>query len=639
MASIGSNRTRRLRMGANRAAEIPSNRPRAKIVTKVGVRRLVIGQIRLAWGSRFRYFYAPLRAPAVRGREWKHAIRERIRDMTRSCKDRMTLGTWLTRTAHQTVTWRTAITREAILRMAALGLAVHLTAPFALAQGGPQGPPGPAMNQQTFQERVAQAGGPVYGPVTKKLVADVRIKGNESLPEHEIFQHLRTRRDREFDPEVVQADVRRLASTGRFADVETFTEETPGGVVVTFQLQERPAIRYIRFHGNRGIGDQRLTANSGLKLGDPINRFAVREARRKTEEMYHDKGFALAQVDVVEGDKPGDRGVVLQVREGPVERIESVNFIGNTVVSDARLRTQIESKPGVLWYLLRGKVDREKINADVEKLTAYYRNLGYFNARIGREMKYDDSGKWLKLTFVIDEGPRYRIRNVSIRGADRFASEELQQALSLASGEFFNLTRMQTDVNALKDLYGGNGYIFAKVQADPRFLEEPGMLDLTYEIEEGNRWRVGEINVHIRGENPHTRESVVLNRISLRPGDIVDIREVRASERRLRYSQLFRNNPAQGVAPRIVMRAPELDELESLADESGGNSYRGQSPSGQASGGQASGGQASGGQTHSSRANGHQPNARPSTARPSTTWQPTAPRAFAPSRYTQPHSR
>lgn len=484
-------------------------------------------------------------------------IHERIRDMKRSRMDAL-------RRASQT----------AAITLVTAALIQH----SVQAQGpGPQGPP--ASTEPTFQQRVAQAGGPIYGPTTRQIVADVQIRGQESIAEHEIFQHLHTRRDREFDPEVVQADVRRLAGTGRFSDVRTFTEKTPqGGVVVIFQLRERPAIRFIRFHGNRGIGDQRLTAICGLNLGDPINRFAVREARRKTEQHYRDKGFSLAQVEVMKGDQPDDRGVVFQVREGPVERIDAVQFIGNTVVSDARLRTQIESKPGILWYFVRGQVDREKIDADVEKLTAYYRNLGYFNARVGRELEFDDAGKWLQLSFVIDEGPRYRVRNVSLAGNEKFLDPELQKALTLASGEFFNLTKMQSDVNALKDFYGGKGYIFAKVQADPRFLEEPGMLDLTYDIEEGNRFRVGEINVHIRGENPHTRESVVLNRISLRPGDIVDIREVRASERRLRYSQLFRNNPAQGVAPRIVMRTPEIEELESLAKQSGQRSYRGQSP-------------------------------------------------------------
>ena len=96
-----------------------------------------------------------------------------------------------------------------------------------------------------------------------------------------------------------------------------------------------------------------------------------------------------------------------------------------------------------------------------------------------------------------------------------------------------------TDIQMLRDLYGSQGHIFADLEAQPRFLEEPGQLDLVYKIAEGEPFRVGQINVHIAGEFPHTRRNVVLNRLSLRPGDLIDIREIRNSERRLTASQLF----------------------------------------------------------------------------------------------------
>jgi len=137
---------------------------------------------------------------------------------------------------------------------------------------------------------------------------------------------------------------------------------------------------------------------------------------------------------------------------------------------------------------------------------------------------------------------------------------------------------MQIDENALRVAYGGQGHIFADIKASPRFLEEPGQLDLVYQIEEGDMFRVGKINIHVAGDSPHTRRDVVLNRLSLRPGDIVDIREVRASERRLKASDLFVSNPAEGEPPRIVIRPPSLDEAASLAERPTDRGYRGQSP-------------------------------------------------------------
>lgn len=416
---------------------------------------------------------------------------------------------------------------------------------------------------------------------TNPLIAGVRIVGNETTEVRFIQSHLRTKKDREFDSQIVQADVARLAATGRFRDIRTYTENTQAGIIVTFQVVESPTIRYIRFLGNRGIADKVLAKQDGLDVGDPLNRFAVDEARRKIEEFYRSKGYSKCMVSIREGANPQDRGAVFDVNEGLLQRIQAVDFVGNTIASDSRLKTLIKSKPGILWYLFRGKVNTKQIDEDIDRLTAYYRNLGYFNARIGRELQYSESEKWLTITFVIDEGPRYVLRNIAVVGNRRFSTDSLMERLELKAGDYFNHAKMNQDVNSLVDVYGGQGHIYVDVQPDPRFLEEPGQLDLVYNIEEGGVWRAGRINVHIGGEHPHTRQSVVLNRMSVRPGDIIDMREIRASERRLMASQLFLNDPTTGKKPRVEIRPPELQRSLGPVAGSGSpspRSYRGQSP-------------------------------------------------------------
>lgn len=414
-----------------------------------------------------------------------------------------------------------------------------------------------------------------------RLVADVKITGNRGVSESKVYAQIRTRKDREFDPEVLQADVRRLVSTSLFRDVKTYTEETEAGVVVTFQVFERPTIRYIKFVGNRGITDKTLLKKSGLKTGEALNLYTVEEARTKLEDFYRTKGYTKIQITFLEGDDPQDQGVVMVVDEGNLERIGAVEFEGNTIADDSRLKTQIESKPGFLYYLFKGRVDRKKIDEDIEKLTTYYRSLGYFRARIGRELQYDETGKWLTLRFVIDEGPRYVVRNVSIVGNEKFQTPELEAELRLKAGEYFNLGKMERDVSSIRDLYGAQGHIYADITADPRFLEEPGQLDLIYKVKEGDVYRVGKINVHIAGEFPHTRQNVVMNRLSIRPGQVIDIREVRNSERRLKSSQLFKADPQSGEEPRIIIPPPELDEAlanRPEEDDKPRPTIRGQSP-------------------------------------------------------------
>ena len=420
--------------------------------------------------------------------------------------------------------------------------------------GAAQDPP--PIERPNFKERVWAEGGPSFTLKDGELVAEVRVEGNETVSTNQVMTMLRTRPERVFDPDVVESDVRRLASRGLFRDVKILTNRTPKGVIVTFRLTERPMIRYVRFVGNDSLREKTLRKEVGIRPGDPMNRYSVEDARRKIENLYHRRGYPKALVEIFEGDKAEDKGVVLAISEGNIERILDVEFVGNTVASDARLKTQIQSKPGYLWYFFRGKVDREKIDQDVDRLTRYYRNLGYFRARIGRELDFSASGKWLTLKFVIDEGPRYVVRNVQVNGAARYRGQDLVNYLNLKSGEPFLMAKMNQDLNQLRDLYGSQGFVYVDVQADPRFLEEPGMLDLIYNIEEGQQFRVGDINVNIAGDNPHTRRMVVMNRLGIRPGDIVDIRKIRDGERRLGASQLFETNPAMGEPPSITLGTP-----------------------------------------------------------------------------------
>lgn len=469
--------------------------------------------------------------------------------------------------------------------VAALALAVAAGWPLAaLGQFGNRFGTGAAGNSSSSRPAYRDIQIAPQGPQIE--VADVQIRGNRVTPRSEIEGLIRTRRGRIFDPEVLQSDVHSLLDRGRFSDVKTYTQQVPEGMVVIFEVLEPPKIEYVRYVGNKGsrwnvfakgISDYALDKEVGLKKGESLNVYAVEEARRRIENLYHEKGYAKAEVVVVEGDKPQDRGVVFLISEGNVERIYSTSFEGNTIATDARLKTVVKSKPGILYYF-GGKFDRRKLDEDVDLLTAYYRNLGFFRARVSREYDYNEAGNWLSVTFVIDEGPRYKVREISFVGNEKFDTVDLAGLMELQPSEYFNQDELFRDENTLKDVYGSRGHIFADIKAETVFFEEPGYVDLVYKIREGDVYRVGKINVHIAGDHPHTQRNVVLNRLSLRPGDIIDIRELRNSERRLKSSQLFLNEPAQGVTPKIVVRPPELDEV--IAANSAGAAYRGQSPDG-----------------------------------------------------------
>ena len=441
-------------------------------------------------------------------------------------------------------------------------------------------PLGPPVPPTSSNPDIAGNGAVPVGP----MVVDVRVEGNDTVKAERIRPHVKCRKGRPLDTLQVEEDVRRLLATRLFVAVRPKYIDVPGGVTVLFQVLERPTLKYVKYQGSH-LRDRTLAKQTGLKKGSIADPFSVEEARAKLEQFFRDRGHNKCRVTVAEGVNPGDKGAVFIIHEGPIPRVRHVDFINNTLASDARLRTQVSTKtpwfriPGVFkgW---KGFADPEKINSDVDTLTDYYRGLGHFSAYVSREVILDESQELADVTFVIKEGPRYSLRTISFIGQKKFTEEELRAKLKLKPGDFFDRGKMKADVDAIEEKYGAKGYVFADIEASPRFELEPGQLDLVFKVNEGRRCRVGQITVQVSGENPHTRRLAILNRLSFRPGDIMDIRKLRDSERRLQASGLFAYKPQEGKEPKVTFSPPVTDteNLVENPDDKPNGKVRGQSP-------------------------------------------------------------
>ncbi|MBN1909951.1 MAG: hypothetical protein JW818_09445 [Pirellulales bacterium] len=465
--------------------------------------------------------------------------------------------------------------------------------------GSPTANTSPTYSQYPPLEPPAQptpAGAPGLRAPAEEQVVDVQIIGNQSVGKATILSHIRTRAGRRYDRATIEKDVQRLDDTNLFADIKTSSQPAPGGRIVIFQVVERPTLRYVKFVGNQKLKKKTLLKECGLTVGGAANPFAVQEAQRKLERLYHDRGYTEARVSIYEGAKPGDPGAVFVIREGPKQRVAWADFIGNTIASDGKLRTVIESKQGFI-PVVTGSYDRRKVEEDKTRLINYYRSLGFFNAQVEPQvrfvgevglggMTFFEDHALVRVTFVINEGPRYKVRDVYFGGNKKFNTDQLGGDLKLIRGDYFNQREMETDVREIKDKYGRIGYVKADIRAEPRLLEEPGMLDLVYNIDEGHRYIAGRVEPVIAEEYPHTKLSTVLNRLSIRPGDIINIDELRASEIRLEASELFENNRYAGIYPRIVLTEPETDSQQTperegrpqIAQPPRLTRFRGQSP-------------------------------------------------------------
>ncbi|MDR1493180.1 MAG: BamA/TamA family outer membrane protein [Planctomycetaceae bacterium] len=415
-------------------------------------------------------------------------------------------------------------------------------------------------------------------------VLEVIIEGNGQAPEHSIRNKIKTMTGYPFQSQIVQEDARKLRETGSFASVNPKIQRKPEGVVVIFELVERPVFYSVKFVGNKKITRTKLLEEAGIKAGDPVDSMLVLQAKDKIESFYRAEGFGRVNVYIASGDRSYDRNAVFIINEGGKQKILNTQFIGAHFLSQQRLKTFVESKPGML-YFIGGEFTREKLDEDVEKLMSFYNRHGFFDIQVDRDFDegsgyfgLSEPGTWISVKFIISEGQRYKINDVKIIGNNLYTQEKLRKKFELKSGDYYLHDLMLRDRRSMEDMYGDKGYLYAKIQENVRFLED-GKVDIIYTIQEDKPVVINSIDIEFLNES-HTKSTTILKRLfGLKPGSVPSRNIISRSQDALRREDFLDSRerpPTIEIVP-LDKNGRTLDE-ERERDLEDLNVTRGQSP-------------------------------------------------------------
>ena len=126
-------------------------------------------------------------------------------------------------------------------------------------------------------------------------VADIRIEGNQTIPESVILQKIQAQPQRAISERLIREDIRSLMSTRWFFNVKERLDDTPDGLILVYTVHEKPIVQRVEFRGNKKIKLKHLTAWTGLKAGSPFDARANQEAVNRIEQEYKDKGYYFAK--------------------------------------------------------------------------------------------------------------------------------------------------------------------------------------------------------------------------------------------------------------------------------------------------------------------------------------------------------
>ena len=403
-----------------------------------------------------------------------------------------------------------------------------------------------------------------------RIVSDIRCSEGMEMPISRFNNLIKTKIGNPFNQQVLEEDKRRLLQTKQYVDVvvsTTLVPDEPDKVIVNFDFTPLRKIKYIKVIGNRKMSKTEILEELNMKRGETrMDPYDVENGRIRIAELYKSKNLNEPYVEVLVGDRPTDVGVVYLIDEGIKQRVRETTFIGNSLVSSARLKSLVSEKPGFL-YLIGGEFSRERLDEDVTKLLEYYRSLGCFDAKVDREFEVGDqfqffnqTNEWITVKYIIDEGPRYKIRNFLFEGNRVIPTEELRAKLKVKPGSEYNFNDLEADRIALKYAYGERGYVLADIQRTQIFTEDEGMIDLRYDIKEDYRYRVKDIQIRYEGEESRTKASVVMNMLEFAPGQVLNDKKIKSSENNLKRSGYFNDKPTEGPLPTVSI-IPETENL------------------------------------------------------------------------------
>lgn len=375
-------------------------------------------------------------------------------------------------------------------------------------------------------------------------VARVDLVGLDRVTEAEIRNNLRVAAGQPFDAAAVRDDVATLYRLGHFDSVTAdATLQQDGTVVVTYAFVEQPIIQDVQVVGNKLISDQELRKSIALFPGGPRDDFLLERAVQKIKDLYKSRGHYLVEVKVDETLLLEKGILIFRILEGPRVRIRDIEFVGNRSFPAKQLGSQIRTKPWVFIFQ-EGQLDEDLLVDDVATLDRFYKQRGYMDVRVDKRVELSPDSREAKVTFLIEEGRRYRLRSTIVEGfggMDRvqlrvLSPEQVRELLVLRPGDEFTDALVQRSVAAVREAYQAMGYAEAQVGSTAVHVGDEPEVDLILTIREGSPVTAG--LVRIQG-NSLTKDNVIRRLVRIQPGRTLDARELDLSKKRLEETRLF----------------------------------------------------------------------------------------------------
>ena len=376
-------------------------------------------------------------------------------------------------------------------------------------------------------------------------IADVKVTGN-SLYDADIIMHetgLIVGTQIRIPGEQVSAAVRRLWGHGVFDNIEVYVDHIDGDkVYLEIEVKERTPITRIRYEGVSRTMQDDLVKDLNMAPNQKVSEDLIQSVKNYIKKRYVKRGFLSSEVkiEVMEDTlrKNGGAFVKVVLDKGERVRINSINFSGNEVLSNDKLRKSMKETKQIkhLNIFKQSKMVEDDYEEDLKKIVEKYKSLGYRDARVVSDtITWNKGDNTLDIDIHIDEGNKYHYRTIKFLGNSKFTTEQLQTILGVKEGDVYNGELLAKRLSGSKDgrdiqsLYMDNGYLFAQIMP-VEVSAERDSIDLEVRIIEYDKAYINRIGV--KG-NTRTFDNIIYRELTTKPGDLFSKTSIMQSQQRI----------------------------------------------------------------------------------------------------------
>ena len=401
------------------------------------------------------------------------------------------------------------------------------------------------------------------------VVEEIKVNGLQRIAAGTVYNYLPVTVGQRFYLNQIAPTMNGLFKTGFFKDINLVR----AGNILVINVIERPSIARIIFKGNIDLSDEVLEealTKIGLSEGKVFNRQVLEQVEKELRRQYFSHGKYGLRLETEIANLTRNRvGIKVEISEGSVATIKKINVVGNSqFASDILLKEfQLTTSNWLSFYTKDDQYSKQKLAADLERLSSYYLDRGYINFKVdSTQVAITPDKKAIYITVNVNEGDLFTLDKVRLTGNLVVDPEELIQLVQVGPEEVFSRKRATETSKLISDRLGEEGYVFANVNMIPEIDNEHKTIDMTFFVDPGKKVYVRHVNI---AGNTTSRDEVLRREMRQMESAIASTTKIERSKVRLQQLGFFEQVTVE--TPPVVGAADEIDVNYKVVEKASGN--------------------------------------------------------------------